>query len=96
MPGIASAAIASGCEGWVTIRGPVSSASSPATLLMTGSIGHAVYWDPTATGALGGLTASSSAYVGALHQVGFLLSTSVTGTLVADIFLTGNQQLTAI
>ena len=86
LPGIASAAIASGCVGWVTIRGQVSDASSPATVGFTGSIGHAVYW-----GGASGIGATSSAYVGAAHQIGFLIETSVTGLVACDIFLTGNE-----
>jgi len=44
MVGIASVVIASGCVGWVTLRGPVSGACSPATVEFTGSIGHAVFF----------------------------------------------------
>jgi hypothetical protein len=91
LPGIASAAIASGCVGWVTVRGQVSDASFPASIEGTGSIGHAVFILTHATGALGGLGASSSAYLGASHQIGFLIETSVTATLATDIFLTGNE-----
>ena len=83
--GIASAAIASGCMGWVTVRGQVLNASSPATVQMNGSMGHAVYWAGAS-----GLAASSSAYIGALHQIGFLIE-EATATYAANIFLTGNQ-----
>jgi hypothetical protein len=84
LPGIASAAIASGCVGWVTIRGQALDVSSPATIEMTGSIGHAIFW-----GGASGMGASSSAYLGQVHQIGFLIE-EATATLVADIFLTGN------
>lgn len=87
LPGIASGAIASGCVGWVTVRGKVTDASSPATVMFTGSIGHAVYW-----GGASGMGATSSAYIGAIHQIGVLMETSVTGTIACDIFLTGNPR----
>lgn len=87
--GIASGAIASGCVGWVTIRGPVDDASSSATVQFTGSIGHAVFF---ADGS--GMGASSSAYAGLSHQIGFLLEEG-TGTYVANIFLTGNTNAIA-
>lgn len=82
--GIASGAIASGCCGWVTIRGQVDDASSSATVQFTGSIGHAVFFADAS-----GMGASSSAYSGLNHQIGFLLE-QATGTYVANVFLTGN------
>lgn len=81
--GIASAAIASGCCGWVTIRGPVTNAAAPATSL-TGSIGHSVYW-----GGATGIGCTGSAFQGLAHQVGFLLE-ETSGSTTANIFLVGN------
>lgn len=87
--GISSGAIASGCCGWVTIRGPVDDASSSATVQFTGSIGHAVFLADAS-----GMGASSSAYAGLSHQIGVLLE-EATGTYVANIFLTGNLNVIA-
>ncbi|KKK48024.1 hypothetical protein LCGC14_3149310, partial [marine sediment metagenome] len=86
--GVASAAIASGCIGWVTVRGLVDDASSPASVDFTGSIGDAVFFAGTS-----GLGASSSTYLGAVHQIGFLAEdlSTVGATNQANIFLTGNQ-----
>jgi hypothetical protein len=82
--GIPSGAIASGCVGWLQVRGACTCTGAAASF--TGSIGHAVYW-----GGATGLGATGSAYVGAQHQVGFLLDEyGGGGTNVADIFLTGN------
>ena len=85
--GIASGVIASGCVGWVTIRGPVDDASSSATVQFTGSIGHAVFFSEAS-----GLGASSSAYHGLAHQVGFLLE-EATATYAVNIFLSGNTHV---
>ena len=90
MIGVASAAIASGCVGWVTVRGVVEDASSPATVEFTGSIGHAVFFTDSS-----GLGASSSAYLGAMHQCGFLIE-EATATLAINIFLTGNEKCEAL
>jgi len=81
--GVASAAIASGCCGWVTIRGPVTDAAGPATSF-TGSCGHSVYW-----GGATGIGCTGSAFQGLAHQVGFLLEGTNAST-TANIFLTGN------
>lgn len=81
--GIASAAIASGCEGWITVRGPVTGAQGAATSL-TGSIGHAVYW-----GGATGIGATGSAFQGLVHQIG-VLAEYVNESTTANIFLTGN------
>jgi hypothetical protein len=83
--GVASDVIASGCMGWVTIRGPVDDAAGPATSF-TGSCGHSVYW-----GGATGIGATSSAYVGYVHQVGVLMQDTNSST-TANIFLTGNLQ----
>jgi len=88
--GIASDAIASGCLGWVTVRGPVTDASSSATVQFTGSIGHAVFFCDAS-----GMGASSSAYLGLDHQIGVLLEMA-TGTQAANIFLMGNVYATAM
>ena len=90
LPGIASDVIASGCIGWVTIRGKVTDASSPASIEMTGSVGHSVFILTHGTGALGGMGASSSAYLGASHQIGFLIESSANASYAHTIFLTGN------
>jgi len=80
--GIASDTIASGCMGWVTVRGPVDNAAGPATSF-TGSIGHSVYWLTAGVGCTG------SAFHGLAHQVGFLLEETNSST-TANIFLVGN------
>ena len=87
LPGIASEGIATGCVGWVTIRGTVLDASSPATVDFTGSIGNAITWAGAS-----GMSASSSSYIGAVHQIGFLIEdlSTVGATNAANIFLTGN------
>ena len=85
--GVASGAIASGCVGWVTVRGTVIDASAPASVDFTGSIGDAVFYTDTS-----GMGASSSAYLGAAHQIGFLIEDLAAGaTNVVNIFLTGNE-----
>lgn len=81
--GVASAAITSGCVGWVTIRGPVTDAAGAATSF-TGSTGHSVYW-----GGATGIGATGSAFHGLIHQVGFLLEDTSSST-TANIFLVGN------
>ena len=81
--GVASDVIASGCMGWVTIRGPVDNAAGPATSF-TGSCGHSVYW-----GGATGIGATGSAYLGLVHQVGVLLEDTNSST-TANIFLSGN------
>jgi hypothetical protein len=88
--GIASDAIASGCVGWVTIRGPVDNASSSATVQFTGSIGHAVFFTTAS-----GMGASSSAYVAFPHQIGVLLE-EATATYAVNICLTGNAYATGM
>ena len=87
--GISSGAIASGCVGWVTIRGQVTATAS-ATVEFTGSIGHAVFFTTAS-----GVGASSSAYLGLTHQIGFLME-EATATLSCDIFLTGNTYATGM
>jgi len=81
--GIPSGAVASGCVGWVQVRGPVLDVSF-AVASQTGSIGDAVSWASAA-----GLKATSSTYIGAVHQVGILLA-EATGTNTGDILLVGN------
>jgi len=86
--GVASTAIASGCVGWITVRGPVNNVQGAATSF-TGSVGHAVYW----AGATG-LGASTSTYIGLAYQVGVLLEETDAST-TANIYLTGNLVATA-
>ena len=81
--GVASDVCASGCVGWVQIRGPIEAVSF-AVASQTGSIGDAVSWASAA-----GLKATSSTYIGAVHQVG-ILTAQATGTNTGDIFLVGN------
>jgi hypothetical protein len=81
--GLPSGAIASGCVGWVQIRGAFDNVAGPATSF-TGSIGHAVYW-----GGATGLGATGSAYRGLPYHVGFLLE-GVSSSTTANIFLAGN------
>lgn len=81
--GIASGAIASGCTGWVTVRGPVDNAQAPAASF-TGSVGHAVYW-----GGATGIGATSGAFTGGNSFCGVLLEYA-NGSTTSNIFLTGN------
>jgi len=81
--GVASDVCASGCLGWVQIRGPILAVSF-AVASQTGSIGDAVSWASAA-----GLKATSSTYIGAVHQVGVFIS-EATGTNTGDILLVGN------
>lgn len=81
--GIPSAAVASGCEGWVQVRGLVTDAAGPATSF-TGSWGHAVYW-----GGATGIGATASGYFGLPYQIG-VLAQGANSSTTADIFLVGN------
>ena len=81
--GIPSAAIASGCVGWVTIRGIVNDVACPAESL-TGSVGKAIYQKGA------GLGATGSAYIGAAHQVGIQITTATNSSTTGTILLTGN------
>lgn len=78
-------ALASGCVGWVQIRGNVEDVQCPAQSI-TGSIGHGVYW----AGATG-LGASSSAYAGLSGQVAMLTgdATGYSASTTANMFLLG-------
>ena len=87
--GVASDAVASGCNGWIQIRGQIASVSF-AVASQTGSMGHAVFYTDSS-----GLGASSSAYLGAMHQCGFLIE-EATATLAINIFLTGNEKCEAL
>jgi len=91
--GIASDGIASGCVGWATVRGKVADAVAYASVDFTGSIGNAVTWWGAS-----GMSASSSAYIGAIHQIGFLTEdlSTVGYTNVVNIFLTGNMHAQSI
>jgi len=76
-------ALASGCTGWVQIRGPVDDVQF-GTADASGSQGHAVFWGAAAVGA------SSSAFEG-LHKVGQIgvLLESVDESTTANLYLTG-------
>jgi hypothetical protein len=82
--GVASDAISAGSLGWVQVRGPIGSVSF-GVASQTGSIGHAVFW-----GSSNGLKATSSTYIGAVHQVGILTSSCTGGTNSASLLLLGN------
>jgi len=79
-------AIASGCVGWVQIRGLVSDCQAYAAAGFTGSVGHSVF----ILGTTVGLGATGSAYVGNpdIGQCGVLAQYANSST-TADIFLTG-------
>ena len=78
------AAIASGCVGWVQVRGKVEDAQGAGSLYFSGSIGHGVYWVASSSG----IGASGSAYLVDGNHVGFLLQEGNVST-TADIYLTG-------
>ena len=80
----AGAAIASGCVGWVQIRGKVEDAQGAATLYFSGSVGHGVYWVASSSG----IGASGSAYLADGNHIGVLLQEGDVST-TANIFLTG-------
>lgn len=73
--------VASGCVGWVQIRGQVDDIQGSAAEAV-GSVGHAVAW----TG--GTLYASSSAYSGLNHQIGVLTAAANASTSLS-IYLIG-------
>jgi hypothetical protein len=82
--GVAPEAIASGCTGWVQMRGFVSNVQAAATSL-TGSVGHEIYW----AGATG-LGCSSSSYIGQSGCVALLAEDkSGGGSTTANMFLLG-------
>jgi hypothetical protein len=81
--GFVEAAIASGCVGWVLIRGPITDCQCAPTSI-SGSIGHAVY------ATLSGLGANASTYDGNASMVGVLRDDHTSGgSTTANIFLTG-------
>ena len=90
MVGIPSAAIASGCVGWVTVRGICNDAQAPATSF-TGSVGKAIYL----SGATG-IGCTGSAYIGAPHQIGIMITTAANSSTTCTILLTGNLYARAI
>jgi hypothetical protein len=81
-------ALASGCVGWVQIRGKIEDVQSGWATGYTGSVGHAVVMGATATAA--GLYATSAANVGngVVGQVGVLLE-AASGSLTTTVYLTG-------
>lgn len=82
--GIPAASIGVGSYGWIQVRGECTATGLQGSF--TGSIGHAVYWGAADLGA------TASAYVGAEHQVGFLLTEyGGGGSNVGHMYLTGNM-----
>lgn len=80
--------LASGCVGWVQIRGKIEDVQSDWATGYTGSVGHAVVMGATATA--GGLYATSGANTGnpVIGQVGVLLE-EASGSLTTTMYLTG-------
>jgi hypothetical protein len=81
-------ALASGCVGWVQVRGKIEEVQGFVATAFTGSVGHSVFMGATATA--GGLGATSSANVGngAIGQIGVLLE-AASGSLTTTVYLTG-------
>jgi len=81
-------ALASGCVGWVQIRGKIEEVQGFVATAFTGSVGHAVVMGATATAR--GLHATSGANTGnpAVGQVGVLLE-AASGSLTTTVYLTG-------
>ena len=76
-------AVASGCLGWVQVRGYVSGVQCGTTDLLA-SQGHSVFWGAAALGA------STSLYEGLDHQVAVLMEDLGGGaSTTGNIFLTG-------
>jgi len=88
--GIPTTAIASGCVGWVTVRGIVDDAQAPAESF-TGSVGKAIYW-----GGATGIGCSSTTYIGAAHHVGIMITTAANASTTCTILLTGNMYARSI
>lgn len=81
--GVPERVVASGCVGWVQVRGRRDGVQGGAGDYM-GSQGHAVFWGAAALGA------STSAYSGLLHQVGVLLEDLGGGACTtANLYLLG-------
>jgi len=81
--GVPESVTASGCVGWVQIRGERDGVQG-GTTDFKGSQGHAIFWGAAALGA------STSAYAGLKHQVGILLEDlGGGGSTTANIYLTG-------
>ena len=76
-------ALASGCVGWVQIRGQVDDVQC-GTTDMKGSVGHNVFWGAAALGA----STSANEGIQTLGQVGVLLEEANAST-TTDIYLTG-------
>ncbi len=77
------AALASGCVGWVQIRGQVNDAQCGAAD-MKGSVGHSVFWGAAALGA----STSVNEGLHTVGQIGVLLEEADAST-TTDIYLTG-------
>jgi len=86
--GVPERVLASGCVGWVQVRGQVDGTQSPISSFYTGSVGHAVIMGATATA--GGLHATGGANTGnqIAGQVGVLLEETNNST-TGNIYLTG-------
>lgn len=81
--GVPDRVTASGCVGWVQIRGERDGVQCGTTDCL-GSQGHSVFWGAAALGV------SSSAFQGLTHQVGVLLEDLGGGaSTTANMFLTG-------
>ena len=85
--GVPEEAIASGCVGWIQVRGYASNVQGAATSLTAGSFGHAIYW-----GGATGIGCSASAYVGVASQIGVLMEDlgAAANSTTANIWLNGN------
>ena len=86
--GVAETRIASGCVGWIQIRGHASNVQF-GTADASGSQGNAVFWGAGALGA-----SSSAAGLGLTHQVGVVIGTELNGSTTGDIFLWGRMDRT--
>jgi len=82
--GYNESAIASGCTGWITVRGFVDSAQGQ-TGSFQGSIGHAVYFCAS------GIGVADGAFVGGSSQIG-LIHADIDACTTATIYLVGNMQ----
>ena len=83
MVGVPERVVASGCTGWVQIRGKVTDVQASAAE-STGSVGHIIQWHA------GTISASSSTYLGdpALGDVGMLVQEANASTTLS-IWLSG-------
>ena len=82
--------VGAGSWGWFQIRGPVDDVQGAATSF-TGSVGKAIYL----SGATG-IGCTGSAYIGAPHQIGIMITTAANSSTTCTILLTGNLYARAI